>query len=591
MKVKKVIKTKKSLILFLMLLMVSLAFAVVNQPTLNSPSNQTFTNDNTPDFNFTITGNWTSYSCELFLNGTGYGTNTSTANNTATIITANDTIPDNFYNWYINCTNSTTNQSEIREITIDTIAPSITVDYPLQNHRYNNYTGWINVTTDGVLNCSTDFAGTWQLDFNNGTHINFGNVTTVIDALWNVNVSCWDAASNNNSVIRTFYSDITPPDVYLLNNSFTTEEYSFDLYFNSTESLTIGLNCSLYINSTLYNSTRFLVWMGDDVYIGAENIPEGNCTINLTCTDDNNNIGYNDSMWVMQQDNTNPLISFDTGTLANNSYRSQNYIYLNWTFTETNLRNITVYLYNSTLDNINATTFLTSTYSINFTGLSDGVYYFNLTCYDNASNYNETETRVITLDTTSPAITLLSPGNNSIQSSSDITLSYNVSDTNNVTNCTLNYRGVTGSTDTSINKSTTNQFSVYENEQGPDYSWYITCYDNSGNLGTSQVNKFSVSWSDPISDDTSGGGATEVASREAEAEYNATIAQTKAEMPENIKGNLILEIGYRLYPSNPLMGFIVLCGLIILLFLSFNTAPEFWKIWLWTSKNKRDKGW
>jgi len=204
----------------LLVLLIPLALAI-NQPTLNYPLNQTFTNNNTPDFNFTVTGNETSYSCELFLNDTGYGENSSVLNNTATIITANSSIPDSFYNWYINCTNSTTNQSEVREITIDTV---------------------------------------------------------------------------------------------------------------------------------------------------------------------------------------NPLISFDTGTESNNYYRNQTYIPINWTLEEANLKNITVRLYNSTLHNINTTTFVTATYEINFTGLSEGAYYYNISIYDNASNYNETETRKITLDNTVPVI-------------------------------------------------------------------------------------------------------------------------------------------------------------------------------------------
>jgi len=79
----------------LLVLLIPLALAI-NQPTLNYPLNQTFTNNNTPDFNFTVTGNETSYSCELFLNDTGYGENSSVLNNTATIITANSSIPDSF---------------------------------------------------------------------------------------------------------------------------------------------------------------------------------------------------------------------------------------------------------------------------------------------------------------------------------------------------------------------------------------------------------------------------------------------------------------------------------------------------------------
>jgi len=86
--------------------------------TLNSPPNQTTTDDSTPDFNFTVSGTESSYSCELFINDSGYGTATAN-NNTATVITANQSLSNGVYNWYINCTaGGVTNQSEVREITI-----------------------------------------------------------------------------------------------------------------------------------------------------------------------------------------------------------------------------------------------------------------------------------------------------------------------------------------------------------------------------------------------------------------------------------------------------------------------------------------
>jgi len=89
--------------------------------TLNSPPNQTTTNDPTPDFNFTVSGSSATYNCTLFINNTNYGTNSSTLNNTPTIITANSSLSDGTYNWYINCSSGeNTTQSEVREITITT---------------------------------------------------------------------------------------------------------------------------------------------------------------------------------------------------------------------------------------------------------------------------------------------------------------------------------------------------------------------------------------------------------------------------------------------------------------------------------------
>jgi len=585
------IKIKKSLILFLILLMVSLVFAVVNQPTLNSPSNQTFTNDNTPDFNFTITGNWTSYSCELFLNDTGYGTNTSVLNDTATIITANDTVSDSFYNWYINCTNSTTNQSEVRDITIDTTAPNnLSVGNNDTTIKVNDvvlfYAQWSDSLTG--LNYSIfswNYSGSWAND-SAVILTEWSNVTKTIALTGKPQID-WKIYANdtvgnwNDTGTQTFTMSNTAPTQPSLTNPANNS------YLNS-----VTLNWTASTDADLDSITYYVLLNGIQICYTA-NLNCSNVTTNnyyewnVTAFDGTVN-GTTSASRYFTYDTTNPRIAFDTGTLANNSYRNQTFIYANWTFTEINLMNITARLYNSTKHLINATTFLTATYSINFTRLTDGVYYFNVSSYDNATNYNQTETRLITLDNTAPSITLLSPGNNSILSSSDIILSYNVSEVNTIDNCTLNYRGTAGISDTNINKSATNTFSVYENQQGPDYTWLVKCYDNSGNVGTSLTNSFSVAWSEE-GDDTSGGGATEVASREAEAEYNATTLKAKVEIPENIKDNLILRIGWEIFPSNPLGGFFFLCGILILGAYAFGVTPELWKIFLWNNSRKNQK--
>ena len=117
---------------------------------LNSPPNQSSMSDATPDFNFTVSGSESSYSCELFINDTGYGTATAN-NNTATVITANQSLSDGTYDWYVNCTaNSVTNQSEIREITLDTNPPT-----------YSDKS--TNTTLAGV---STEFRVKWTDNYN-----------------------------------------------------------------------------------------------------------------------------------------------------------------------------------------------------------------------------------------------------------------------------------------------------------------------------------------------------------------------------------------------------------------------------------------
>jgi len=141
---------------------------------LNSPLNQTTTNDSTPDFNFTVNGSKSTYSCELFLNDTSYGTNSSTQNDTPTVITANPPLSDGTYNWYINCTaGSVTNQSEIREITIDT-PPDITIVNPQNNTNLSAGTTWtwINISTDENAVCRYNLTNS-TFDYSDG--INFTN--------------------------------------------------------------------------------------------------------------------------------------------------------------------------------------------------------------------------------------------------------------------------------------------------------------------------------------------------------------------------------------------------------------------------------
>ncbi|HDD44267.1 MAG TPA: hypothetical protein ENG63_05340 [Candidatus Desulfofervidus auxilii] len=109
---------KKILVLILLYIGVVPALAGFSI-TLNSPVNGTFTNDNTPDFNFTVIGNRNSYSCELFIDGESYGTATAN-NNTATVITANSNVSKwsdfRFYNESIDDYNPGTLADSIKGI-------------------------------------------------------------------------------------------------------------------------------------------------------------------------------------------------------------------------------------------------------------------------------------------------------------------------------------------------------------------------------------------------------------------------------------------------------------------------------------------
>ena len=100
---------------------------------------------------------------------------------------------------------------------------------------------------------------------------------------------------------------------------------------------------------------------------------------------------------------------------------------------------IMIRLFNSSRIQINSSNSSTSPVFINFTGLSDGVYYFNATVNDTYGNSNNTATRTITLDTTYPSLTINSPVLYANLSSRTITINLTANDSLSA----LNYVNIT----------------------------------------------------------------------------------------------------------------------------------------------------
>jgi hypothetical protein len=117
-------------------------------------------------------------------------------------------------------------------------------------------------------------------------------------------------------------------------------------------------------------------------------------------------------------DRLEPSISFTSPSDTSGNIISRNYLFFNTTSNDTNLKNITTYVYNSSGDLVrnstqSASTLTGLTFFSNFTGLADDLYYFNATACDVTSNCNSTTTRNITIDTGSPVLTFSSPTDNS----------------------------------------------------------------------------------------------------------------------------------------------------------------------------------
>lgn len=156
-------KLNKTILISAIILILS--FLVLAELTHNdnadlNPQNNTYTNETEPlfYFNFSSTTNET-FTCDLFIDGVVNATNESVDNNTLTAIQST-VLSEGTYDWYINCTDDGGSlTSEIRQITVDTTAPSvISIEFSHEQiTRANigeNYT--VNVTFDETMNESID---------------------------------------------------------------------------------------------------------------------------------------------------------------------------------------------------------------------------------------------------------------------------------------------------------------------------------------------------------------------------------------------------------------------------------------------------
>ncbi len=196
-------------------------------------------------------------------------------------------------------------------------------------------------------------------------------------------------------------------------------------------------------------------------------------------------------------DTTNPLISFGTNTADDYANLSQSWIYANVTWLEDNFANITFSLYNDS-GAVNSTNYITPVYTINWTGLTDNNYTYEVNITDTSNNENSTGIRHITLDTISPTINFTSPAesNGSYASRRYILV--------NVTSADLNLKNITISlyNSTSLINSTATSFSPnYQNiSVSYDGAFYInaTAYDYAENSNSTETRSIIIDTENPV---------------------------------------------------------------------------------------------
>ena len=332
----------------------------------------------------------------------------------------------------------------------------------------------------------------------------------ITDTTWYWRVTAYDKAGNFN--VSGVFHYITDTSAPIINFTPPTEDddtyWSRDwIYVNVSVIESNEENITFY----LYNATDLLnVTTYDDGthHINFTGLVDGEYWFNVTVYDKAGN--YNSTETRKQTLCTTAAIMFVSPTEDDDTYWSRDWIYVRVAVLVANEANTTFYLYNST-DLVNATTYDDGTHHINFTGLGDGGYWFNVTVYDKAGNHNSTETRKQTLDTTPPTKPILLEPPDAI-TSTELTphLNWTTVIEENFANYTVEVDDYYGFTSVDYTYIITDRmesnYSVIHGWMPGIWYWRVTAYDKAGNFNVSDFFSYRTISIAPIINESSPGG-------------------------------------------------------------------------------------
>jgi len=306
---------------------------------------------------------------------------------------------------------------------------------------------------------------------------------------------------NNSNYTVTFssaVSDTTSPVVNLVaptNNTYVSLAVnSFNATF--TDDVNVS-NATLYIwnvtGATINTTVRALSGTSASANITFSFPYNGTFYWNYRASDNSSNAAMNSSNFTIVYDALSPFVNYTSPTENNSTNLSRSYVLINVTATDTNLANITINLFNTT-SLINSTTTSTSPNYVNITVPRDGIYYFNATATDLANNKNSTSTRTVnvTVDTTSPSVSLNAPANNTLTSLSTQSFNATFADNLNLSNATLYIWNSTSGVVNNTNRTLTGTAASLNITVTLPYSdrfyWNYIVSDTVGNFASNHTN-------------------------------------------------------------------------------------------------------
>ncbi len=434
-----------------------------------------------------------------------YSTSSETFWVNVTNVTGPDTIPPEV--WNVSATPNIINQSDMT--TLEAFArDNVAVDTVLAQVTYPNTTALNFTMAPGMIleQYLYGFSDTSQIGsynvriFANDTSNNW-NITETTSFF----VQTAPGAGNTTTII-TYPND---NDVFNLTQIFLTEanitavgadviDCNATIIFSNGTVLTTPQPVNVLGN--IANGTTVVTqWNVTAAAVGISDI-----TVTTTCQQGGSSFDrvYNITV-TTTGDIEPPTIIFVPPTPANGSTVNVNYVYVNTTITD----NVAV---NTAILDWNGANFTMAgaepNYYLNVTGLADGLYIYRVHANDTSNNWNVSETRYVTVNTSitnlPPVVMLVSPLDGTLFNVSDVDVTYNVTDDSAILLTCDVYSNTSGlwqvdGTQVVIN-ATSSTFS-YTNLSNGVYLWNAECADEINQRAFAPQNwTFIVNTSAPI---------------------------------------------------------------------------------------------
>ncbi len=443
--------------------------------------------------------------CGIYSNGSSVANVTAYSGITFSDVYA---FSDGVNSWYIRCVDSAGNNatSATLKFTVDTTNPAITFTSPSDNTSLFSSRPYIAVNVsaaDANIKNTTvrlyNSTGGFKNESYSASSSVFVNFTLLADGLYYWNATAYDKFGHMNSTeTRNATIDATNPAILFMAPTTNATSYSALSYIsvNATASDANLKNLTIYLyNATgLYNVSATAA---TNLSINWTELPDGTYYINATAFDNAGNFNKTETRSIMI-DTVNPAISFTTPTDNDSIYISRSSIAINVSASDGNFANLSIFLYNSTGGIARSNSTALTQLFVNYTGLADGIYYFNATAYDSANNINNTETRNVTIDTVNPAILLVEPTMNTTSYSALSYISVNATASDaNLKNLTIYLYNATGLYNVSATAAT--NLSINWTAL-PDGQYYInaTAFDSANSFNKTETRSINIDTANPV---------------------------------------------------------------------------------------------